>query len=346
VSGKKIVAHVGPLSGKGGMSKVMKLLIKYKHSEYDNIVLDTYLDSNNFLKIFNLIKLRKKIKTIISKSRPDLFHFHVTHNFSWWRKLLLIRIAVSKKIPVVVSIHSGKFDLFCETFFGIPGKIVSNLSKRDNIQIVVLEDRWVEKLEKHIKKIQVIRNPVVIKDIDISQSDYDIVKLLLIARNESIKGHDFAIDIAENIAKKGFKTSLAMTGIEKNNFKNDVAEIITYGWIENEKEIENLILEADFVLSPSKYEGSSMSILETMSLGRIPIVSNVSKETVGIDNLVVDNLDSDDWVEKIISIIQNQNLKQLQEEIYFQISKHEVSKIINEWKNLYDSLVNYKTKPQ
>ena len=113
---ERLVIHVGPISSRGGMSKVMQLLIKHPPKKYRTKYFDTYIDSSVVKKIINLFKLRQLFKKNIKNLKPDILHFHVTHNFSWWRNLILIRVALKNKIPCIINIHSGKFDIFCKKY--------------------------------------------------------------------------------------------------------------------------------------------------------------------------------------------------------------------------------------
>ena len=56
---ERLVIHIGPISSKGGMSRVMKLLIANPPVNYKVRHLDTYIDSWALIKILNLFNLRK-----------------------------------------------------------------------------------------------------------------------------------------------------------------------------------------------------------------------------------------------------------------------------------------------
>ena len=60
--------------------------------------------------------------------------------------------------------------------------------------------------------------------------------------------------------------------------------------------------EADFLLSPSDYEGSSISIIEAMMNGLPCIVSPVSKETVGFPGFVCEMGNVSGWAERILNL--------------------------------------------
>jgi len=337
---ERLVIHIGPISSKGGMSGVMKLLIANPPVNYKVGHLDTYIDSSTLIKILNLFRIRRKLIMDIKSLKPNVFHFHVTHNFSWWRNLFLIRIALKFKIPCIINIHSGKFDIFCKKFNSIPGRIFRRLSKNKLIQFVVLEDRWIESLQIYANNLVCIRNPIDLKELsDRNEIEREDISLLLIARNDKIKGHDFAVEVLRLINEGGFEARLEMTGVKKNfNIPHDL-NVTTHEWIHDFEEVRRKIKNSDFALSPSEYEGSSMSVLEAMSLGTIPIVSKVSSETVSVKELVVDNMNPEDWAKAIIKIVSKGQQRDLREKIKKTIKRHEVNHISNQWKDQYNMII-------
>jgi len=333
----RLVIHVGPISSRGGISKVMRLLINNPSKKYRTMYFDTYINSTIIKKILNIFKLRRMLKRDIKNLKPDILHFHITHNFSWWRKLILIKIALRYKIPCIINIHSGKFDIFCKKYNSIAGKILKKLSDNELIQVVVLEKRWVESLSYFANDLVCIRNPVKIEKIhDKNKKNRENISLLLIARGDKIKGHEFALEVLSQINKNGFEANLEMTGVKSNfNISKDL-NVKIHEWVVEDEEVKKIIKRSDFVLSPSEYEGSSMSVLEAMASGSIPIVSKVSSETVSVKDLVVENKNPKDWANKIIEIISKSKQQDLRKEIAEVIQRHEVSKISTQWSKQYD----------
>ena len=183
---------------------------------------------------------------------------------------------------MVVHIHSGMFDIFCR---GFAGKSVSRTLNRDGIKVVLLEERWIERLKTWIPDdAQVVLNS---SKRTIKREDKECkenISLFLAARNSSIKGHKFALEIITSLDEMGKKSTLTMTGVSRipESFKLQDS-VNALGWI-SEAEKRALLKEVDFVLVPSEYEGSSMVVIECV-VNRIPcIVSPASSETIGIEN--------------------------------------------------------------
>ena len=128
------------------------------------------------------------------------------------------------------------------------------------------------------------------------------IKLLLLSRHSSVKGQMFAIEILRFLKSKKVPASLTITGFPKKedleplNFDGDLDLL---GWV-SEKRKRELIASSDFLLSPSKYEGSSMSIIESIVSGLPCIVSEASRETIFNNDLVVSEFSTELWANKIL----------------------------------------------
>ena len=294
----KRVVHLGPSESKGGMATVIENLVNNVPDGWVAEVICTH--SENTLALVGIWrKALREFSKGLRKSRYDLVHIHVTHSISWWRKLSFINLCEKFEVPMVVHIHSGKFDIFCS---GFAGKSVRKVLSKKNLLTVVLEERWKKKLIDWIPSdSKVIRN-----------FSYPIprskkipgrrLKLLVLSRNSPIKRHDFAIDIAECINNMGREASISITGIGSRMEDYSRGFEIRYcGWV-SEHERRALISESDFLLSPSRYEGSSMSVIESMVSGLPCLVSEASRETVGIDEMVIGEDEPELWAKRILTI--------------------------------------------
>ena len=203
-------------------------------------------------------------------------------------------------VPVVLHIHSGKFDRFCKGIFG--SSVKKELGK-PNRAVIVLEDRWIRKLDEWLPtNTSVVRNhsiPVIGRENFTREGK---IKLLLLSRHSSVKGQMFAIEILRFLKSKKVPASLTITGFPKKgrsralNFDGDLDLL---GWV-SEKRKRELIASSDFLLSPSKYEGSSMSVIESIVSGLPCIVSEASRETIFNNDLVVSEFSTELWANKIL----------------------------------------------
>jgi len=131
------------------------------------------------------------------------------------------------------------------------------------------------------------------------------IKLLLLSRSARTKGLNFAVEVLRNLKKAGVDAELTITGegFGPTNKSGLEGHLIVKGWVDD-GEKNALIKNSDFLLSPSGFEGSSMSIIESMVSGLPCIVSPTSSETVGNMDLVVDDFSPAAWATRIIKLHQ------------------------------------------
>ena len=114
----------------------------------------------------------------------------------------------------------------------------------------------------------------------------DNLELLLLSRKSGVKGHDFSIRILEKLHEMGIKAKLTMTGARFGASQNFRTGSKLFGMGKRRAKRRLVRGGADFLISPSDYEGSSMSVIEAIVSGLPAIVSEASRETIGISELV------------------------------------------------------------
>ena len=259
--GARKVVHFGPANSKGGMSVMMQNLFGASPENWEAAIVNTHSERGLLSKISAYRKAKTELRELIDGSKIDLAHIHVTHGFSWWRKLRIIKRLEKSKIPMVIHIHSGKFERFCS---GLAGKSVRKNLHKDGRKVVLLEERWRGVLENWVPSDSlVIHNfsePVANRT---EKSRTGVVRLLHLSRDSPGKGHDFSIRVLEELLSMGIDARLEMTGREGDSKECRSLPVKEHGWVSG-KERKRMVGESDFLLSPSEFEGSSMSIIESM----------------------------------------------------------------------------------
>ena len=336
----KRVIHIGPANSQGGMSSVINTLVNYSPNGFEVDVIDTHVDGSIISKIKKWKSARKKLKKMIRRDSIDAVHIHVTHSMSWWRKLSFMKILNVEKIPFIIHIHSGKFQKFCSSFFEFPGNSFRSILKKSKCKVVVLERRWLKELSEWLPDgAEVINNPFEIEVESRIRKIGDELKIIMLARNSKDKGHDFAIDIAKELASRGIKIELIITGMSRDTTEKYIeGKIISKKWVsEIEKKI--LIKDAHFMILPSKYEGSSMSIIEAMS-NSLPVISSpTSLETIGASELILPVTNSKAWADKIINLMEKEKYNHYCNIVYEQSKKYSPEEISNKWKRIYEEIL-------
>lgn len=273
---------------------------------------------------------------MIKDGEVDIAHIHVTHSLSWIRKRSLMRKCEKMGVPTVIHIHSGKFDTFCSGWFGSSVKKELRVERRATI---VLEKRWKALLKEWLPDSTfVVSNP---SNAIGNRRDHKLsskVRLLLLSRKSEIKGHDFSIGIIEELHRMGIDASLTMTGATYGSSEEfPDLEINCLGWVSEDVK-KKLIEESDFLISPSEYEGSSMSVIEAMVSGLPCIVSETSRETVGVSELVVGN-DKRSWARTIIKISKSEKYNDIVERIRINSSIYSTERCRASLREIYESLM-------
>ena len=233
------------------------------------------------------------------KEKPDLIHVHTATRASWYRKRKIIQIARSKGIPIIVHLHSGAFDKFGK---GWIGKDLSRILTLDGVYPVVLSEHWKIWLESIIsKKVKVVPNPFRRGLRPISPENRDINMLLMVGRPSPIKGHVLAINAVQQLREEGHDIRLHLAGTSQRDLhpklriKNGT---IAEGWVED-KELDNLMNKAGFLLMPSEHEGMPLSLLDALASGLPAIVSSACSSFINHGGVVVHERTVQAWKMKI-----------------------------------------------
>lgn len=269
--------------------------------------------SLNFSDIFKFIGIFKAEK-------PDIVHTHASMSARIAAKLCGIKTVYTRHSVFPPSKIISK---------GI-GKAVNGVI--NNIfadRIIAVADAAKDNLVKtgvSPKKIQVILNGVYPLD---EKCDKDVQRkrfgaaegekvISIVARLEDIKGHDYFIEAADMLLKKGFnaKFFIAGTGSYESHLKEKVLnlkrenDIIFTGFL---RDVDNLLKITDIQVNASfGTEATSLSLLEGMSLGIPAVVSDfggnpgVIKD--GENGIIVPQKDSEKLAQAIEMLLTDERL--------------------------------------
>ena len=307
------VLHVGPCNTPGGMAKVIEIL---SENPPDGWVAET-LNSHSNKGIFSKLMAWRRAKKFLHKNidNYDIVHIHSAADWSYRRKLSFGKIGKNRGKQVVFHIHSGKFDKFADGKKDI--KIQLNQFKT-----VVLSDYWKERLEPIIGEVSVIENPI-----DPNLQTEDLVdkkskQILLLGRQDPVKGHRFAFEVVRMMANDGWHLKATGTLHSEDAIQG-------LGWV-TEEEKYSLLRESDVLIIPSQYEGQPLVMMEGLA-AKCKVVA--SDKIPGLPNCVVSAKfnNTEDWVNKI------KNSEYIDATKY--VNDHEIMQITQKWGELYNSLV-------
>ena len=238
-------------------------------------------------------KAKQRLEELIKKEDVSIVHLHAASDYSFLRKLRLAEHASKLGAKIVFQIHSGN--------------ILAWLGKKDRAKkmkqrlkdckatIVCLSERWKELLTPFLGKCVVSSNPIdPIHCIDESV-ERKPNQILLLGRNDEVKGHDFAFEIMREFQKNGSNLTLHCTGREQA--PDDLDNVIAHGWVSKEEKVR-LLQESSLLILPSTYEGQPMVALEALACGTPVLASDtVHSLPSGIETASMRS--KEDWLEKI-----------------------------------------------
>jgi len=260
----------------------------------------------------------RTLKEIFDKEKPDIVHTHAS---------MSARIAAKLSGAKIVYTRHSVFPPSQKISRGI-GKalngIVNNFFSDKIIAVAEAAKDNLTKTGVSAKKIEVILNGVYPleynEDVETIKTRFAVKNekvISIVARLEDIKGHDYFIECADMLLKRGndYKFFIAGTGSYEEHLKLKVKklgrenDIIFTGFLDD---VDNLLRITDLQVNASYgTEATSLSLLEGMSLGIPSVVSdfggNPGVASNGINGLIVNQKDAKALADAIEIILNNKD---------------------------------------
>ena len=324
------VLHVGPCDSPGGMATVMRILAEHPPEGWEAELLASHASGGLWAKWRAYRKARRELKRRCADAalRPDVVHVHTAADWSWRRKARLIDIVTQHEVSAVVHFHSGNFRDWLQDGGSRRTADVRGVIERENVVPVVLSKHWAELLRPFIGEVLCVPNPVRLPVFD------DTVKrrtgqMLLLGRDDPVKGHDFGIEVTRKLNETRGDISLVMTGRQRANSPTIQAR----GWISESEKI-HLLRESSILLLPSLYEGQPMVVLEALAHG-LPVLASSQLHSLPASVHLIPRT-VQDWAQFLEDFFQSSNrpsLATLPDE-------HKAQHVSELWEKVYRSLVN------
>ena len=323
------VLHVGPCDSPGGMATVMRILAEHPPEGWEAELLASHAPGGLWAKWRAYRKARRELKLRCADAalRPDVVHVHTAADWSWWRKSRLIRLVRDDGVPVVVHFHSGQMDTWLAKGGEQRQRAVKSSLQDDVVRGVVLSSAWQERLAPVLGPLEVVHNPSSF-DGPALKSGRDEHHLLLLGRPDPVKGHAFAVRVAQRLRDMYPNLTFTMTG--QTNSPHDW--INARGWV-SEEEKNTLLRSTSVLLVPSAFEGQPMVVLEAISAG-LPVC--VSDRVIGLPDTVRTAAynDIDAWVETISAIFAD---APSHETLIASAAPYRIEDVRKRWKHIYES---------
>ena len=264
------VVHVGPISSPGGIQTVIRTLSSYPPKGWNVETLESHSSGSYLSKLQTYNTAKQRLEEILRDVKDGVVvHLHAASDFSFMRKLRLAEHAYRLGGKIVFHIHSGN--------------ILAWIGKKDrakklkqrlhdcNATIVCLSERWKELITPFLGKCIVSPNPIDPMHCADATVERNPNQILLLGRDDPVKGHDFAFQIMNELKQRGSDLTLHCTGREEA--PEGSTNIVTHGWITKEEKVK-LLQESSLLLLPSAYEGQPMVALEALACGTPVLASN------------------------------------------------------------------------
>ncbi len=293
--------------------------------------LDEYSIKNSFFKKFNIKSLKKfakKIENLFNFSEYDVIHFN---------SLLFYFCAYDKNR--VFTIHTNQFEFeqnWGKDSFNIISKIIRN-DKSSKTHFVVpskyYSKIYKEKFKKDVTVIPHVLPKSFLKSEDINKKkNRNVLKIFVPSRLEiKQKGQDLFLESLNMIKGKLPKFEVIFSGID-NQYKPNIKILknmaknfevpLTIKKIKT-NDMKNMYNSVDLVVLPSRYESFGYAALESLSLCKKTVMSNIpTYKEIALGN-------------KFGFIAENNSPKGLGKTILMAIKANPKGQINKRWKNRY-----------
>ena len=229
----------------------------------------------------------REFMNIFKLETPDIVHTHASMSARIAAKLCGIKVVYTRHSVFppskLISKGIGKLinglinNIFADKIIAVAEAAKDNLTmtgvSENKIEVVL---NGVYPLSAECDKAELKKRFGVLEDEKV---------ISIVARLEDIKGHDYFIEAADDLLKKGIKAKffIAGTGSYENQLKEKVLalgrenDIVFTGFL---TDVENLLRITDIQVNASYgTEATSLSLLEGMSLGIPAVVSDFGGNT-------------------------------------------------------------------
>ena len=362
----KILYIVPDITDSGGIARVISLKTNYLVEKlnyqvsllsvtntYPNVFYDfnqktkwyTIASSDN--KILFLIKYIRFINKTIAKDKPDVI---VLCDAVLW---LFVPWFIKTKIPLIFETHFSilfQKEGYTSRYRRIRNKLIVSWRKKtiNLFKIAVFETLQGSK-EWGIENSKVIANP---SSFTVNEQARLInKKAMAVCMNPYVKGLDRLFTIWEKIILKHPDWILDvyghwMTNVEYVNKAKLLKMERNINFLPPTIAILDSYLQASVFLMTSRYEAFGMVLIESMAVG-LPCVAYdcpCGPRAViddGRNGFLVEDGNVEDYVEKVLTIIENKNLRmKIGTDAQKSVNKYSIEVIMQEWEKLFEKIIN------
>lgn len=295
---------------------------------------------------------KRKLKKILCEIHPDITISTFTHEAAFLpqikdgsKKILEFHFCKGHKIKMAKAFHFG-FITKLAYYYRCWQEENIIIPKYDQFIVLTKEDEisWKEKIcnVKYISNILPFEKE--------GKSELTQKHVIAVGRLDGQKGFNRLIDIWALVTKKHPDWILDIYGKGRDH-KALQSQIDNYGISDTtvihqpDQNIKDHYLNSSIFVMTSIYEGLPMTLLEANGLG-LPSVcydfpcgpKDVIKD--GINGFLIKDGDSNTFADKLLTLIENDNIRKLMgQEAYRMSERYSCKNIMREWVNLFNELI-------
>lgn len=313
---------LNPNENVSGVSAVVNFIIQRDHSHhYIHFKLGRKDRELFIIRFFSLIVDFLKWIGLLCKHRDAMIHYNFPLTAkAIFRDYFFIKTASLLGFKLLIHIHGGNY-LMEEPFHPIIKKMLKSVFQL-SCPFIVLSEKEKDCIQKRFgnKKIFVLPNSVNIQDDSLIRESnlHRPLNILFIGRIAASKGVDYILDAAIKMkGKLPFRLIFAGEEEKKGKYipyalKRLGNDYFRYVGIINGQAKTDLLRTCDVFLLPSFFEGLPISMLECMSSGIVPVVTNVgsinSCVVNGENGLIIGLKDTDAIIDAIKLLSRDRDL--------------------------------------
>lgn len=320
------VLHVGPCDTPGGMATVMHTLAEFPPEGWEAELLASHAPGGLWAKWTAYRHARHiLVKRSSSPTPPDLVHIHAASDWSLRRKVRLMRTVRRFGVPVVLHLHSGNLANWMGPAASKRAERHRSMVAQLGLQQVVLSEAWRGLLSPVLGPVEAVVNPVPPRYVP-GQGARENNHVLVLGRDDPVKGHGFAERVVARLAEQRPDVRLTMTG----RATSSLPFVQALGWVDEAKKLD-LLQSASVLLLPSSHEGQPLVALEALACG-LPVVAPEHLHSLP-EGVVRAGPSEEAWVAAVEEVLNGSATPKVD------LEAHRVEAVARRWGSLYASLL-------
>jgi glycosyltransferase involved in cell wall biosynthesis len=278
------VLQMGPnLEVRGGVSSVEQLICDYLPTYVNIQHVPTMHEGAKLSRLVTYARACATLSRALGTIEPTVVHIHFASRGSTLRKMLLARMVIQARRPLILHAHGAGFDKFHHKLPRTLRNLVNRTLQQANV-VIALSSYWreffIRECELAPSQVVVLPNPVRVPARCPDRAGRRDVQFLHLGRLGKRKGgYDLVHAFTALPDRLRGRARLVLAGDGDVDGMRKLAEplgdrVRVLSWIDAH-ERDRLLAESDVYVLPSYAEGMPVSLLEAMAAGLPAITTGV-----------------------------------------------------------------------